>query len=98
MTFGFVCGLVEFVMGLLNLGLLVKFVSQPVISAFSTAVAFQVPPIRTNIVVSKYLFFLFENVKFVVSMLIGSLARLSFYYYLFLQFYMNIFIPGLIPP
>jgi sodium-independent sulfate anion transporter 11 len=41
-TFGFVCGLVEFVMGLLNLGLLVKFVSQPVISAFSTAVAFQV--------------------------------------------------------
>lgn len=41
-TFGFISGLVEFVMGLLNLGLLVKFVSQPVISAFSTAVAFQV--------------------------------------------------------
>jgi MFS superfamily sulfate permease-like transporter len=56
-TFGFVCGLVEFVMGLLNLGLLVKFVSQPVISAFSTAVAFQVPLILTNMIVSKYLFF-----------------------------------------
>jgi MFS superfamily sulfate permease-like transporter len=42
MTLGFISGLVEFLMGLLNLGLLVRFVSQPVISAFSTAVAIQV--------------------------------------------------------
>jgi sodium-independent sulfate anion transporter 11 len=39
---GFFTGVIEILCGLLNLGFLVQFISQPVIVAFSSAVAVQV--------------------------------------------------------